>query len=68
MPLEVAHVSAETSGPLACDTGRVVMRDTADGRVVEVGAGKEAWGYARSTSTKTHPVSECTSSSRLRPG
>src|SRR3989454_3409041 len=32
------HVSAETSQRLACDASRVVMRHTADGRVVEVGA------------------------------
>src|SRR5438046_2700981 len=33
-----AHVSAETSQRLACDTSRVVMRHDADGRVVEIGA------------------------------
>ncbi len=32
------HVSAETSRRLACDASRVVMRHSADGRVVEVGA------------------------------
>jgi len=32
------HVSSETCQRLACDASRVVMRHTADGRVVEVGA------------------------------
>jgi hypothetical protein len=33
-----AHVPAETSGRLACDATRVLMRHEPDGRVVEVGA------------------------------
>jgi hypothetical protein len=33
-----ARVSAETSQRLACDASRVVMREDADGRIVEVGA------------------------------
>src|SRR2546425_311223 len=33
-----AHVSAETSQRLACDSSRVVMRHAPDGRVIEVGA------------------------------
>ena len=32
------HVSAETSRRLACDASRVVMRHTANGHVVEIGA------------------------------
>jgi hypothetical protein len=33
-----ARVSAETSQRLACDASRVVMREDADGRLVEIGA------------------------------
>jgi hypothetical protein len=33
-----ARVSAETSQRLACDASRVVMREDADGRIVEIGA------------------------------
>jgi hypothetical protein len=53
-----ARVSAETSQRLACDASRVVMREDADGRIVEValararfpGAGegeRRAWSAPR---------------------